>query len=142
MIVNIYPQGDFEAAKTEVNRTQMPGAGAEPSFTPPAIQRAKLSNGMDLLLVEKHNLPLIQTNIVMKSGWAADPADKPGSAALTADMLDEGTKTKDALQISETAKSIGAEPRYVQLLRRFVRQSERAEEELRQGPRVDDGTSS
>ena len=108
VIVNIYPQGDFEAAKTEVNRTQMPGAGAEPSFTPPTIQRAKLSNGMDLLLVEKHNLPLIQTNIVMKSGWAADPADKPGSAALTADMLDEGTKTKNALQISETAKSIGA----------------------------------
>jgi zinc protease len=41
-------------------------------------------------------------------GWASDPADKPGTAALTADLLDEGAGGMDALEISETAESLGA----------------------------------
>jgi zinc protease len=58
--------------------------------------------------VEDHRLPLVQFNIVFQSGWAEDPKDHPGAASLTAELLDEGTKTRSALQISEEAKGMGA----------------------------------
>ena len=107
-VLQIVPQGDLTVAKAEVDRTKEPAPMAEPSFTPPTIQTAKLSNGLDLLLVENHKLPLIQANLVLKSGWASDPKDRPGSASLTAELLDEGTKTRNALQISDEAKRLGA----------------------------------
>ncbi len=107
-VLHVVPLGDLAAAEVEVDRTQMPGAGREPSFSPPEILSAELSNGMDLYLVEKHELPLVQVNLVLKSGWSADPVDKPGATALTADMLDEGTRRRDALAISERATELGA----------------------------------
>ncbi|MBU0743165.1 insulinase family protein [bacterium] len=108
-VLHVVPLGQLAASESVVDRTRMPGAGREPSFAPPAIQSADLSNGMKLYLVEKHELPLVQVNLVVKSGWAADPADKPGATALTADMLDEGTRSRDALQISDRARELGAQ---------------------------------
>ncbi|HEY3296334.1 MAG TPA: pitrilysin family protein [bacterium] len=108
VIVNIVPQGDFKAATDELDRSKAPAAAAEPSFAPPPIQTATLSNGLKLYLVEKHTLPLVQANIVIKAGWADDPNGKLTSARLTAELLDDGTTTRNALQISEDAKKIGA----------------------------------
>ena len=108
VILHVVPQGDLTAAAAEFDRTARPAPTPEPSFVPPSIQRTELSNGMVLLLVEDHSLPLVQTNVVIKSGWAADPGDRPGAAALTAELLDEGTGSRSALQISEEAKRLGA----------------------------------
>jgi zinc protease len=108
VIVNIIPQGDFAAATSDLDRSKEPGPAPEPSFTPPTIETATLSNGCKLYLVEKHRLPLVQANIVVKSGWADDPKDIPMSARLTAELMDEGTSSRNALQISEDAKKIGA----------------------------------
>lgn len=107
-ILYITPQGDPKAAEMVADMAIEPAAAPEPSFTPPSIQKAKLSNGMDLMLVEDHDLPLVQLNLILKSGWASDPADRPCAAALTADLLDEGTKSMDALEISDEIKRLGA----------------------------------
>jgi zinc protease len=109
LILYVVPQGKLTAPQDALDRTIEPKPGSEPSYSPPKIQRAKLSNGMELLLVEDHGLPLVQANLVLKSGWANDPADRPGAASLTAELLDEGTTTKNALQISETAQNLGAD---------------------------------
>jgi zinc protease len=74
----------------------------------PAVQRRKLSNGLEVLVVEHHELPVVSLNLVTKVGAAGDPADKAGLASLTADMLDEGTATRDALQISDQLARIGS----------------------------------
>jgi zinc protease len=108
VIFECIPQGDLAADTVQPDRTIQPPPLAEPTFTPPTIQKTKLANGMDLWLVENHKLPLVQMNLVLKSGWAADPVDRPGAASLTAELLDEGTKTRTALQISEEAKALGA----------------------------------
>ncbi len=108
VIVYFLPQGDLVAAKDELDRTIEPQPLPEPSFSPPEIQTATLSNGLKLYLVEDHKLPLLQVNLVLKSGWAADPVDKPSTASLTADLLNEGTKSKTALQIAEEVKALGA----------------------------------
>ncbi|MFH0881593.1 MAG: pitrilysin family protein [bacterium] len=95
--------------ESTVDRDNLPESGPESMFTPPAIQEGKLKNGARLLVVEDHRFPLIQTDLVLMSGWSADPQGKFGTAAMTAALLDEGTKSHDALQISDAELSIGAD---------------------------------
>jgi zinc protease len=89
-------------------RQQAPGAGAEGTFTPPHWKRFKLKNGLDVFLVEFHDLPLVDFNLMVKTGGAANPADRAGLADLTARMLDEGTKTRGAMDIADQIAGLGA----------------------------------
>jgi zinc protease len=89
-------------------RQQPPTAGPEPTFMPPRWKRFKLKNGLEVFLVEFHDLPLIDFNLMIKTGGAANPADRAGLADLTANMLDEGTKTRSALEIADQVASLGA----------------------------------
>ncbi len=107
-ILHIVPQGELSHSDQAADRSKLPDPAPESGFTPPEIQRAALDNGLEILLVEDHSLPLVQANIVLKSGWAADPTDRPGAGALTAELLDEGTKSRNALQIADEAKRLGA----------------------------------
>jgi len=95
--------------ESTVDRENLPEGVEIATFAPPAIQESKLKNGAKVYLVEDHRLPLIQTNLVILSGWSADPVDKPGTAALTSALLDEGTKTKSTLEISEAIQTIAAQ---------------------------------
>jgi zinc protease len=89
-------------------RQQPPAAAAEPTFQPPHWKRFKLKNGLDVFLVEFHDLPLVDFNLMLKTGGAANPADRAGLADLTARMLDEGTKTRGALEIADQVAALGA----------------------------------
>jgi zinc protease len=89
-------------------RQQAPVAGPEPTFTPPHWKRFKLKNGLEVFLVEFHDLPLIDFNLMIKTGGAANPPDRAGLADLTANMLDEGTKSRSALEIADQIASLGA----------------------------------
>ena len=107
-ILSVVAYGDKDASKTEVDRTQMPAATPETAFQPPAIGQTTLSNGLKLYVVENHRLPLVQTNLVIKSGSANDPASAVGSAVFAASLLDEGTRTLSSLQISQRTRQLGA----------------------------------
>ena len=107
-ILHVIPQGRLNAVESKVDRSVPPGAAGESEFRPPAIQRAKLSNGLNVMLVEDHKLPLVHMNLVINSGWAADPRERPGAGSLTAELLDEGTKSRSAIEISQATQSIGA----------------------------------
>jgi zinc protease len=58
--------------------------------------------------IESHALPIVAGQLVVRSGSAADPAGLPGLAAFTAAMLDEGTRTRDALAIASQLEGLGA----------------------------------
>jgi len=105
----VVPQPDYRAEKSTVDLSKMPSPAKEPTFNPPKVQKAKLSNGMEVWLAEEHKLPLVQMEVVVKSGWAGDPKGRPGAASLTAELLDEGTRSRSALEISSEAKSLGAQ---------------------------------
>jgi zinc protease len=85
-----------------------PPAGPESSFKPPKPKRFKLKNGLEVMLVEFHDLPLVDFNLMIKTGGAANPVDRAGLADLTAHMLDEGTKTRSALAIADQVAALGA----------------------------------
>jgi zinc protease len=107
-ILHIVPQGNLVAATTEPDRAVKPTPTAEAAFTPPTVQSATLANGMQILLVEDHRLPLVDMSLMIERGWTSDPQGKFGLANLTADMLDEGFKKLNALQIADTIRMLGA----------------------------------
>jgi zinc protease len=86
----------------------LPAGGAPPRFTLPQIQRRQLTNGLEVLVVEHHELPVVTLNLVVKSGSAADPADRAGLASAVAGLLDDGTTTRSAIEIADQLKAIGA----------------------------------
>lgn len=90
------------------DKVPIPKGKAAPAVRVPAIQKAKLPNGLAVWLVEHHELPVVAFNLVLQSGSANDPSNMPGIASMTADVLDEGTTARDALRISDELESIGA----------------------------------
>ncbi len=74
----------------------------------PQIQNFELSNRLKIILVEKHEVPLVQLNVVVKTGTINDPEDKTGLANITLDMMDEGTAGKSSLELSDAIDFLGA----------------------------------
>lgn len=90
-------------------RAQAPQPGASSNISLPSPRQFKLANGLTVLLVEKHDLPLITAELTVIGGSGANPADRPGLALFTANMLEAGTKTRSNLQIAIDADKDGAE---------------------------------
>jgi len=76
-------------------------------FQLPAFQRVKLPNGMTLLLLEKHELPLVSVELALRSGSVTDPQGKEGLASMTAALLRKGTTTRSSEQVSSDLDFIG-----------------------------------
>jgi zinc protease len=89
-------------------RASPPAGGPEPTFTVPTFKRFKLKNGLEVVLAEFHDLPLVDLNLVIKSGGAANPPELSGLADMTRRMLDEGTKTRSAPEIADQLATLGA----------------------------------
>jgi len=93
---------------------QHPDRSAPPEPGPPAplalppIQHLRLSNGMDVVLMEKHNVPLIHVTLVVRAGSVMDPEDKAGVASMTASLLSGGAGLRDALELSDAIEYLGA----------------------------------
>ena len=71
-------------------------------------KKIALKNGMTVLLMEQHKVPLISLSYLIRGGTVADPKGKEGLAAITASLLRKGTKTRTADQVSEALDSVGA----------------------------------
>jgi predicted Zn-dependent peptidase len=77
--------------------------------TLPRATEATLSNGLTVLILEDHRLPQVSiTYNVTGAGALFEPQDMPGLASITAQMLEEGTKTRNSLQIAEQTEVLGA----------------------------------
>ncbi len=94
-------------------------AAAAPCERPPEVAPPKppilpapfvrdLPNGLRLVVVERRSLPILTLQLVVRTGAEADPPDLPGTAQLTAEVLAQGTPTRDARAIAETVDSMGA----------------------------------
>jgi len=95
-------------AAQQPDRSGPPELGPPPRINLPTIQQLELSNGLEVVLMEKHGVPLVQLNVLVKAGSAHDPSDKRGLASLTADMMDEGAGSRDALQLADEIEFLGA----------------------------------
>jgi zinc protease len=94
--------------KAAPDASKLPKAGADPKFSLPPIEKAKLSNGLEVWTVRQNELPIVSMNMVFKTGGTFEPAAKSGVSSMTATLLDDGTKTRSALDIENQLQAIGA----------------------------------
>jgi zinc protease len=97
-----------QSGSTAVDRTVLPPLGDPPTVTFPPVQRAQLSNGANVILVERHGTPLVNVSMAIDAGAAADAPGKTGLASLTLEVLDDGTATRDTFAIADALDRLGA----------------------------------
>ncbi|WP_306394758.1 M16 family metallopeptidase [Telluria beijingensis] len=102
------PEKQVALNEAEAWRATPPVAGATPKVTLPRGETFRLANG--LTVIHHHNpaLPLVSSQLVVRSGGAANPVELPGLAGFTAQMLEEGTATRSAPQIADEIAQLGA----------------------------------
>ncbi len=107
--LEIYPFADFTTSESSVDRTAgLPPVGAMPDLVFPDIERAELENGLKVVLATRNAVPVVNISLQFDAGYAADSFGTLGAASFAMAMLDEGTATRDALQIAAEAESLGA----------------------------------
>ncbi len=108
-VLTVRPYGDGLAAFAPgVDRGALPVPGPQVDVKFPALQRATLSNGLTLVVVERHAIPVVNLSLLVDAGYASDAGATPGTAKLASAMLDEGTATRSSLQISDELQRLGA----------------------------------
>lgn len=113
-VIDDVPRGGPRTAAPPPERTAQdwratrPVAGAAGHLALPVPKRFTLDNGLTVLLVEQHGLPLISADLVVLAGSDHNPPRQPGLASFTADMLDEGTASRSSQQLAEDVADLGA----------------------------------
>ncbi|HKQ73844.1 MAG TPA: pitrilysin family protein [Blastocatellia bacterium] len=110
-VMRVTPMPNYAAGKeaSGFDRAKTPPLGDAVALALPALQRVKLSNGLEIVLAESHKTPTVQLNLIVRGGWSADPKTKLGLSSFTAALQTEGTATRSALQISDETERLGAE---------------------------------
>jgi zinc protease len=75
----------------------------------PPFERVQLGNGAVVLLMERHDVPLIAFSAVLRGGAVSDPSSASGVASLLASLLQKGAGARDAVQFAETVASVGGQ---------------------------------
>jgi zinc protease len=112
-ILEVHPFPEYKTASSGADRSKAPEPGTPPEAKLPKLQRASLSNGLKLVLAERHDVPLVQFWMTVDAGYAGDQFAAPGTASMTTALLDGGTRTRTALQISDQLELLGADLRSV-----------------------------
>ncbi|MBN2202446.1 insulinase family protein [bacterium] len=107
--LEIRPFPELSAAeKSDVDRTKLPVPSEQPDASFPVIEKGRLSNGLNIMLARRTTVPVVNLQLIVNAGYASDMSGLPGTARLAMDMLDEGTKKRTALQISEELAGLGS----------------------------------
>ena len=106
-VLEVHPYPMFKTA-AGVDRSKEPMVGGAPSVQLPPMQKATLSNGLKVVLAERHGAPVVNFTLLVDSGYSADPGDAQGTASFEQRMLEEGTPTRDSLKIGEELEALSA----------------------------------
>ncbi|MEY2927336.1 MAG: hypothetical protein RL367_1813, partial [Pseudomonadota bacterium] len=95
------------ADEAQLDPTKLPAVGAFPALDFPAIERTKLSNGMEVYFARRTAVPRVQMTVSFDVGYAADPKAALGTQSLMLSLMGEGTKTRSSRQIAEESERLG-----------------------------------
>jgi len=108
-VLEVHPFPQLAAAGAGASRDERPEAGSPPAGRLPAFQRVTLASGLTLVVAERHEVPIVRVQLLVDAGFASDSLGVPGLANIAAAMLDEGTPSRNALQISDELRRLGAQ---------------------------------
>ncbi len=106
LVCNPFPE--YSVENSTVDRSKLPELGVQKSSKFPDLERAKLSNGMNIVLAKRTGVPTIVMNLMIDAGYKTDYLASPGTAALAMNLMDEGTKELSSLEINESLQLLGA----------------------------------
>ena len=107
-VLEVHPYPTNLKTDAKLDRSKEPAPGGPESLNLPPLQKAKLANGLKIVLAERHSAPVLNFTLMVDSGYSADPANAPGTASFEQRMLEEGTPTRDSLKIAEELESLSA----------------------------------
>ncbi len=106
--LTVAPFAELKAVTNDLDRTQLPALGTPPDVRFPDVQRATLSNGLNLVLMERHAAPLVNMVLAVDAGVAADAPDARGTGRFAMDLLLKGTAKRDAFALADARDALGA----------------------------------
>jgi zinc protease len=106
--LEVLPYGEHQVAQSGVDRSKPPETGTPPEASFPAFERATLPNGLEIVLATRRSIPQVRFDLLLDAGYAADQFGIPGTASLALGMLDEGTRTRTSIGISDELAALGA----------------------------------
>jgi zinc protease len=107
-VLEVHPYPTDLKTEAKLDRSKEPAPGGPESLNLPPLQKAELSNGLKIVVAERHTAPVVNFTLMVDSGYAADPSGAPGTASFEQRMLEEGTATRDSLKIGEELESLSA----------------------------------
>jgi zinc protease len=90
-------------------RQQAPAPNGKITFVAPKVTEAQLKNGLRVLIVERHDLPVVGLRLVVGAGAGDLEGARPGALSFLGGMIEQGTKKRSALQLSDDFEAIGAQ---------------------------------
>ncbi|MEX1828059.1 M16 family metallopeptidase [Luteibacter sp. CQ10] len=99
----------YTAGASQVDRAKgVPPVASFPDLSFPKLQRGKLKNGIEVVLAERHTVPVTQVQILFDAGYAADQGRKLGTASFTSTLLNESTSDLDSVEVARRKERLGA----------------------------------
>ncbi len=107
LIVRSHPETSARESTASIDRTKAPSMGADRAFLAPEVKSAKTDNGIEVLVVERPELPKVSVEFTTRAGSIADPQGREGTASLVANTVNLGTTRHKALEIEEKLGDLG-----------------------------------
>jgi zinc protease len=107
-VLEVHPYPSTFKTDAKLDRSKEPAPGDAMSLKLPPLQKSALSNGLKIVLAERHTAPVVNFTLLVDSGYSADPAGATGTASFEQRMLEEGTPMRDSLKIGEELESLSA----------------------------------
>ncbi len=108
-VADIVPFAEFSQTSEGADRSTVPEPAAPAAAQFPSINRATLDNGLELAVVSRPTIPVVNFNLIFDAGYASDNPELSGQSSMAMSMLDEGAGDLTALEISEQLAMLGAE---------------------------------
>jgi zinc protease len=96
------------AAAPRAGSRTAPGVRPAPALDFPAVERARLSNGIQVVYARRDAVPVTRIAVEFDAGIAADPADRLGTQQMMLTLLEEGTTSLNSTQLAEAQERLGA----------------------------------
>ena len=106
--LDVLPFPELQAATEGADRSALPETNAFPTVKFTEFERSNLSNGLELIVAHRATVPVVNLLMRFDAGFASDQFGEPGTSSLAMAMLDEGTRTRTALEISDELARLGA----------------------------------
>ena len=107
-VLEVHPYSAGLVVASDVDRSRLPKAGTPPAADFPEIERARMSNGLEVVFARRDAVPVVDFRMMVDAGSASDAWSAPGTARLAVRMLEEGTDSRTALEISDELQRLGA----------------------------------